>query len=116
MTLSSGPAPRTPAAVLTGPPAARIPADAVLLDWDELLCDTAVTWRQAEDHVADGLRGLLTPADRRALVGATMDRTAEILLASAGKAATGDAVAGVISQLRERLLWQVTGDGVAAMP
>jgi beta-phosphoglucomutase-like phosphatase (HAD superfamily) len=98
---------------LVAAPVTEIPAGAVLLDWDGLLCDSEPAWRQCEDQVADRLGGTLTPADRAALLGCSMERTAEILLRSAGLGTGPDAVAGVIGQLRGWLLWQVNGDGIA---
>ena len=86
---------------------------AILFDMDGLLIDSEPLWFEVESEVMAHLGGQWDPADQRALVGGSLDRTVDYLLSRATRAVPRDEVGrwlvdGMTALLRER--------GVAVLP
>jgi HAD superfamily hydrolase (TIGR01509 family) len=65
----------------------------VLFDMDGLLVDTEPLWFEVESTVMDRLGGSWGPADQEALVGGSLNRSLDYLLAKATRPATRETVA-----------------------
>jgi HAD superfamily hydrolase (TIGR01509 family) len=100
---------------------------AILFDMDGLLIDSEPLWFEVESEVMAHLGGQWSPADQRELVGGSLDRSVDYLLARATRAASREQVGrwmvdGMTALLRERgvpvlpgareLLAEVTGAGL----
>jgi HAD superfamily hydrolase (TIGR01509 family) len=80
---------------------------AILFDMDGLLIDSEPLWFEVESEVMAHLGGQWDPADQRALVGGSLDRTVDYLLSRATRAAPRDEIGrwlvdGMTALLRER--------------
>jgi HAD superfamily hydrolase (TIGR01509 family) len=80
---------------------------AILFDMDGLLIDSEPLWFEVESEVMAHLGGQWDPADQRALVGGSLDRTVDYLLSRATRAVPRDEVGrwlvdGMTALLRER--------------
>jgi HAD superfamily hydrolase (TIGR01509 family) len=86
---------------------ARRALQAILFDLDGLLIDSEPLWFEVESEVMAHLGGQWDPADQRALVGGSLDRTVDYLLDRATRAVPRAEVArwladGLTALLRER--------------
>src|ERR1022692_1344511 len=86
---------------------------AILFDMDGLLVDSEPLWFEVESEIMTQLGGQWNPADQRALMGGSLDRTVDYLLARATRAVPRAEVGrwlfdGLTALLRER--------GVPVMP
>ncbi len=80
---------------------------AILFDMDGLLIDSEPLWFEVESEVMAHLGGQWDPADQRALVGGSLDRTVDYLLSRATRAVPRDEIGrwlvdGMTALLRER--------------
>jgi len=86
---------------------ARRALQAVLFDMDGLLIDSEPLWFEVESEVMAHLGGQWDAADQQALVGGSLDRTVDYLLARATRAVPRDEIGrwlvdGLTALLRER--------------
>jgi len=80
---------------------------AILFDMDGLLVDSEPLWFEVESEIMTHLGGQWNPADQRALMGGSLDRTVDYLLSRATRAAAREEVGrwlvdGMTALLRER--------------
>lgn len=85
---------------------------AVYFDMDGLLVDTETTWLEIESEVMKVLGGVWTPEHQTHLVGGSMERTVDYMLAVSGSSVAPEVLRG----------WMIDGmvaelaDGVQTMP
>jgi HAD superfamily hydrolase (TIGR01509 family) len=80
---------------------------AILFDMDGLLVDSEPLWFEVESEIMTHLGGQWNPADQRALMGGSLDRTVDYLLGRATRAVPREEVGrwlldGLTALLRER--------------